>query len=303
MIIYFQDNIPTYSLTTEFPIYLKEYYKDEEISIINTMSDYNDVYKFLENTLDNDNIYKVFLLRGDEYLPLLKQLSNTYKEKCKKIYAMIHRPGSYEVLSIAYMYNQFIIESYTGYLRYKGVKNVHFLPCPTTIRINTRQPLMDVPVLTFCGRGTIELKDITHQHNRYDFYLTLAQASHNLPCKFLYNDKSIDNVDELIAYRQMATHNVLFLDEWYKTSGSGSSAFKDSFDYLLPVISVKHELIDFYRNGLDIGFICDNAEQMLANVHYVSTGFDNNRYMQQIENLKFIREYFSAKALAKRYKI
>lgn len=270
----------------------------QQVNIKNQTGD--DIYNVLEELLNDSSIDKIYLASGDEYLQQFVKLSKNYKNKCNKISAILHRPLAYQVLDIASLYNRFIVLTINGFQKFTGLKNIDFLPLPTTTHIENRDKVLGEPVLTFCGTGTIELKDITHQHNRYDYYLTLTKASHNLPCTFLFNEEKLDTT-ELIKKRQQATHNVLFLDEWY--ASNASSAFLDSFTYLLPPIYIHNPQIEFYRNGLDIGFPCANAEQMLANVHYAVVNFDNNRYIQQINNLKFIREYFSGKALAQRYSV
>lgn len=292
MIVVIGNISPEDNLTIGLHEYLLAIHTEQELSFVECPNTEQEVYDLLLSTLDNINTTKIYTIIDNKYLQVVFQLSKEHKEKCKKISCFLYRSTDYEVLTLANFYNRFIILDWQSYQRLFGVKNIDFLPQPIISRFHKRDKITK-PVLTFCGRGKSD-------HHLYTNYLALADASHNLPCDYLYTEKEVDQ-QTLLILRQRATHNVLFLDEWYNSNVSAS--FLDSFVYLLPIISPNSQQIEFYRNGLDIGYLCANAEQMLANVHYVSTSFDNNRYMQQIENLKFIREYFSGTALAKRYSV
>ena len=292
MIAIIGNNLPEDTFTLGLHEYLRALHNPQELSFVGCPLQDVDVYELLLICINNPDITKVYTIIDNRYLPALLQLSKEHGAKCNKISYFFQQSSNYEVLSIASFHSRFIILNIHAYNRCARLKNVDFLPQPIVARFNDRKQI-EVPVLTFCGRGKSE-------HNLYINYTNMVSVAHNLPCEYLLNEKELD-LDELLIQRKKATHNVLFLDSWYVHNTS--SSFLDSFTYLLPIIAPQNAQIEFYRNGLDIGFICDNAEQMLANVHYVSTSFDNNRYIQQIENLRFIREYFSGKALAKRYNI
>ncbi len=85
----------------------------------------------------------------------------------------------------------------------------------------------------------------------------------------------------------------------YRFASSGS--FFDSLFFLKPIISLKTPFIEYYFNLLgDIGYLCDDMNEMIDIVTRISTNFPSERYKSQVENMRKGRIKFTPPVLAMR---
>ena len=83
-----------------------------------------------------------------------------------------------------------------------------------------------------------------------------------------------------------------------------SAAFLDAFVFLKPVIALKNPYFDYYFDKIgDIGYLCNNQEDMLKTIISLAEDFPMERYKVQRENLLKGRSFFQPKELASKLKM
>lgn len=107
------------------------------------------------------------------------------------------------------------------------------------------------------------------------------------------NDQPIPN-ERYIELISNADYSLIFLlEEEYVYRISGS--LLDSIQFQIPIIALKHTFInELFEKGGDIGFVCDNYEEMQEVVNQIILKNPKfiDRYSLQVENLKKLSEKF-----------
>ncbi len=125
--------------------------------------------------------------------------------------------------------------------------------------------------------------------------------------KFALLDSPVDHqhLPRPLFLRRLGSLHFVFLP--YATGGyyelSASGALLDAITWLKPLIATRMPLTQhlFGEYG-DIGYLCDNTEQMTESIEQVIKGFDEKRYEEQKERLKRARLARKPETLARHYR-
>lgn len=117
---------------------------------------------------------------------------------------------------------------------------------------------------------------------------------------FLIASKTPLNQDTYFKYLDKINYALFFhKPEDYQFTASG--VFFDAISYLKPIIAIKNPFFQYYFEMMgDIGYLCEDYEEMKNLVLEIIKNPDDNRYHQQQLNLKNGREKISISEIAHR---
>jgi len=105
--------------------------------------------------------------------------------------------------------------------------------------------------------------------------------------------------DEYVRRASSITYAVNLSDPaHYRLVASGS--FLDALSFVKPVIQLRNPNVDYYFKKIgDIGYLCDNLDEVQATVLSLAREMPIARYRQQCENILRGRQMFEPKTLAR----
>lgn len=122
-------------------------------------------------------------------------------------------------------------------------------------------------------------------------HIQLKENNLNISSKPL-NEKDYEKKIEKIDYATF-----LHKSDDYRFTASG--VFFDAISYLKPVIAIRNPFFEYYFNLMgDIGYLCDNYNEVKEVIAGIIESHDNKKYIQQQLNMKMGREKISIERLA-----
>jgi glycosyltransferase involved in cell wall biosynthesis len=100
----------------------------------------------------------------------------------------------------------------------------------------------------------------------------------------------------------MKTDFFLFFYDNYCYNYSPSGVLFDSFQFEKPLVVIKNDMFVYYFNRFgDIGYLCDDIDQMKSVIGNLTNNFDSNRYSQQVLNIKKIKKAIGIDLLSENF--
>lgn len=89
-------------------------------------------------------------------------------------------------------------------------------------------------------------------------------------------------------------------NDLYSLSPSG--VFFDAINNEKPIIALKNDLFNYYFNRFgDIGFLCEDIEEMIELIGVLSTNFSNQKYNLQIANIRKAKKNLNINTIKKTF--
>jgi glycosyltransferase involved in cell wall biosynthesis len=168
-------------------------------------------------------------------------------------------------------------------------------------------PLKEVIVFGFLGvasekKGALNFLDLANyiQKNKFKIKSNFKLIGHitdsNINHKQFYEyicQTTISNkpltIESFIKEANKLDYSVFcFPDSSYQLSCSAT--FFDAISFVKPIIALRTSFFDFYFKKLgDIGYLCDNIDDMKFIISKLLTDFDKERYDRQCQNILISR--------------
>ncbi len=102
---------------------------------------------------------------------------------------------------------------------------------------------------------------------------------------YIYIKTMIPEVEYYKQIESLSYFIFFYGNDLYSLSTSG--VFFDALDNEKPIIALKSDLFNYYFNRFgDIGYLCEDIEEMIELIGVLSTRFSNQKYNIQVENIR-----------------
>lgn len=126
--------------------------------------------------------------------------------------------------------------------------------------------------------GHLRSQELIDEFSKYDFVKIYAKNN-----EFL-SDKMLTELGKNVDYGIYG-----HLADSYKLTASG--AFWDSFSFFKPVIAIRNDYFGYYFDKYgDIGYCCNDFEELLEKVLYIIKNPNNEAYRLQVKSIEKMRE-------------
>jgi hypothetical protein len=205
---------------------------------------------------------------------------------------------------------------------YPKINNyIYFLNMPYFFRCDHYNiPLSNVLVFGFLGvasekKGATDFMQIATEfsnnkfHNKSVFKLIGHITDSNLNHDHFYEcvkPTTISNkpltIESFINEAKAIDYSVFcFPDSAYQLSCSAT--FFDAISFIKPIIAIKTPFFEFYFKKFgDIGYLCENIEEMKCLISSLLTNFDKKRYDRQCQNILLSRHEIGLTTTTKQIK-